>query len=41
VLKRELRKKYWQGQETIRPEFGEPGRKSKAAKTEGGSGGSD
>jgi acyl-CoA synthetase (AMP-forming)/AMP-acid ligase II len=24
VLKRELRKKYWQGQETIRPEFDEP-----------------
>jgi len=24
ILKRELRKKYWQGQETIRPEFAQP-----------------
>lgn len=38
VLKRELRKKYWQGQETIRPEFGENPEKNKAAKTKGGSG---
>jgi fatty-acyl-CoA synthase len=38
VLKRELRKKYWQGQETIRPEFGENQEKSKAAKNKGGSG---
>ena len=38
VLKRELRKKYWQGQETIRPEFGEAESKRKAAKTEGRSG---
>jgi fatty-acyl-CoA synthase len=29
VLKRELRKKYWRGQETIRPEFGERELKSK------------
>jgi len=27
ILKRELRKKYWQGQETIRPEFASPMRK--------------
>jgi fatty-acyl-CoA synthase len=27
ILKRDLRKKYWQGQETIRPEFAEPNRK--------------
>ena len=26
ILKRELRKKYWQGQETIRPEFATPAR---------------
>lgn len=39
VLKRELRKKYWQGQETIRPEFGVPEGKSNVARTEGGSGG--
>ncbi|HKW56212.1 MAG TPA: long-chain-fatty-acid--CoA ligase [Candidatus Acidoferrum sp.] len=38
VLKRELRKKYWQGQETIRPEFGEQEAKSEVAKSEGGSG---
>jgi fatty-acyl-CoA synthase len=36
VLKRELRKKYWQGQDTIRPEFGEPATRSKAARTEAG-----
>ncbi|HYL63868.1 MAG TPA: long-chain-fatty-acid--CoA ligase [Candidatus Methylomirabilis sp.] len=36
VLKRELRKKYWQDQDTIRPEFGKPEAKSKAAKTKGG-----
>jgi fatty-acyl-CoA synthase len=39
VLKRDLRKKYWQGQETIRPEFGAPAPKSKVAKPETGSGG--
>jgi fatty-acyl-CoA synthase len=27
ILKRDLRKKYWQGQETIQPEFAEPNRK--------------
>ena len=27
VLKKDLRKKYWQGQETLRPEFAAPGRK--------------
>jgi fatty-acyl-CoA synthase len=32
VLKKELRKKYWQGQESIRPEFQAPGKKSAAQK---------
>jgi len=31
ILKRELRKKYWQGQETIRPEFAAPVRKGSSA----------
>ena len=31
ILKRELRKKYWQGQETIRPEFGAPLKQSSSA----------
>jgi len=31
VLKRELRKKYWQGQETIRPDFAAPVRKGSSA----------
>lgn len=31
VLKRELRKKYWQSQETIRPEFGAPMKKESFA----------
>ncbi len=30
ILKRELRKKYWQGRETIRPEIAEPARKGSA-----------
>jgi fatty-acyl-CoA synthase len=31
ILKKELRKKYWQGQETIRPEFGAPKPKAKSS----------
>ena len=31
ILKRDLRKKYWQGQETIRPEFAAPRRKGSPA----------
>ena len=31
ILKRELRKKYWQGRETIRPESAEPARKGSSA----------
>jgi acyl-CoA synthetase (AMP-forming)/AMP-acid ligase II len=31
ILKRELRKKYWQGRETIRPEIAEPARKGSSA----------
>ena len=31
VLKRDLRKKYWQGRETIRPEIAEPTRKGSSA----------
>lgn len=31
ILKRELRKKYWQGRETIRPEGAEPARKGSSA----------
>ncbi len=31
ILKRELRKKYWQGQDTIRPEFAGPSSKGKFA----------
>lgn len=34
VLKRDLRKKYWQGQETIRPEFGAPPKDKDAAAQE-------
>jgi acyl-CoA synthetase (AMP-forming)/AMP-acid ligase II len=31
ILKRELRKNYWQGRETIRPESAEPARKGSSA----------
>jgi acyl-CoA synthetase (AMP-forming)/AMP-acid ligase II len=31
ILKRELRRKYWQGRETIRPESAEPARKGSSA----------
>jgi fatty-acyl-CoA synthase len=38
VLKRELRKKYWQGRETIRPEFAERERNDKTPEPESTSG---
>ncbi len=39
VLKRDLRKKYWQGRETIRPEFAVREEKNTASERDAGSGG--